>query len=90
MKHILPVVLCALFPLWLEAQKSYPDSLKWVMGHASNDSVRFSTSRQLLTFYREVSRDSAFCYAKVALELAQRNKKKLAEAKRWYPKAIYC
>ena len=80
MKHILPVVLSALFPLWLAAQQQYQDSLKLVMKQASNDSVRFNTSRELLTFYREVNRDSAFYYAAFALKLAQQNKKKLAEA----------
>ena len=80
MKHILPVVLGALLPLWMNAQQLYPDSLKLVMKHASNDSVRFNTSRELLTFYREVNRDSAFYYAALALKLAQQNKKKLAEA----------
>jgi signal transduction histidine kinase len=80
MKHILPVVLTALLPLWLQGQQYYPDSLKLVMKNASNDSVRFNTSRELLTFYREVNRDSAFYYAAVALKLAQENRKKLAEA----------
>jgi len=80
MKHILPVVLSALFPLWLAAQQQYQDSLKLVMKQASNDSVRFNTSRELLTFYREVNRDSAFYYAAIALKLAQQNRKKLAEA----------
>jgi two-component system NtrC family sensor kinase len=80
MKHILPVVLSLLFPLWMDAQSNYPDSLIAVMKQASNDSVRFKTSRELLIFYREVNRDSAFHYAAVALRLAQQNKKKLAEA----------
>ena len=80
MKHILPVVLTALLPLWLQAQQYYPDSLKLVMKNASNDSIRFNASRELLTFFREVNRDSAFYYAAFALKLAQENKKKLAEA----------
>jgi two-component system NtrC family sensor kinase len=80
MKHILAVVFTALVSLCLQAQQHYPDSLKLVMKNASNDSVGFNTSRELLTFYREVNRDSAFYYAAVALKLAQENKKKLAEA----------
>jgi signal transduction histidine kinase len=67
-------------PIVSDAQLILSDSLVHAYRNASNDSIRFSLNRQLLSYYGNTNLDSALKYAEIGVQLAQKNNMKLAEA----------
>ncbi len=64
----------------LTAQTLLPDSLRIAYRETNADSVKFSVSRAIYTFYEETNRDSALHYARFRYELARKNKRRIEEA----------
>ncbi len=80
MKSILKLILLFIIPLISQAQLVLSDSLVNAYQNASNDSMRFALNRRLLSYYSNTNLDSAFKYAEIGVQLAKKNKMKLAEA----------
>lgn len=79
MKQLLRIVILLLLSFELFAQQNVQDSLKRSLSNAVDDSSRYIILRRIYDYYEETSRDSAFYYAHLCLQLAQKNKQKLAE-----------
>ncbi len=79
-KCIIVFISCTAAALRLQAQPLLPDSLRYGLEHAANDSIRFKFSRPIYTFYEETNRDSALAYATLRYAIAKRNKRKIEEA----------
>ncbi len=80
MRLLIKIVLLFSMPVFSIAQKSVPDSLRLVLQNPASDSVNYVTSMQLGYYFSENNRDSSLFYYENALRIAQKNKKKLAEA----------
>ncbi len=80
MKEHLKILLLLLMPIFSIAQKSFPDSLRLVLQNPTSDSIRYLASMELGYYFSENNRDSSLFYYESALQIAQKNKKKLAEA----------
>jgi two-component system NtrC family sensor kinase len=80
MKHTFKIVLLVLFPLLLNAQQSFLDSLKNEFKDSPDGLRRFKVSREIYNYYEESNRDSALYYAAQGLLIAQNNHNKIAEA----------
>ena len=80
MKSILKLILLFFIPLISQAQLVLSDSLVNAYQNASNDSMRFALNRKLLSYYSNTNLDSAFKYAEIGVQIAKKNKMKLAEA----------
>jgi signal transduction histidine kinase len=81
MKNRAKIVLLLLSPLFAQSQQSYPDSLRNILQHAANDSMRYVAERELYNFYEESNRDSALYYAEQSLLLGKKYNKKLVQAR---------
>ena len=77
---IIVFICCTTAALRLQAQPLLPDSLRYGLQRAANDSLRFKFSRPIYTFYEETNRDSALAYAKLRYDIAKRNKRRIEEA----------
>jgi len=73
MKTLIKIVLLLLMSIEVNAQHSYPDSLKQVLKNVTNDSARFDISVKLATYYQEDKRDSALYYCDKSLSIAKEN-----------------
>lgn len=80
MMSILKLMLLLFIPFFTEAQLILSDSLVNAYKNASTDSMRFELNRQLLSYYTNTNLDSALKYAEIGVQIAQKNKMKLAEA----------
>ncbi len=80
MKWILKLILFLFIPIISDAQLILSDSLVHAYQNASNDSIRFALNRRLLSYYGNTNQDSALKYAEIGVQIAQKNKMKLAEA----------
>ncbi|HEX7845175.1 MAG TPA: ATP-binding protein [Chitinophagaceae bacterium] len=78
MKLILKLLLLLSLPVFAQAQ--YVDSLREAFWQAKEDSVKYDLGKTLYDYYEETNKDSALYYAELDLELARKNKHKLAEA----------
>ncbi|MEO6668050.1 MAG: hypothetical protein ABIN36_01155, partial [Ferruginibacter sp.] len=79
-KHFSKIVLFVVFPLLVNAQQNFPDSLKNILVKAADDLVRYKTCQNIYNYYEERNRDSALYYAEQQLLLSRRHNEKLAEA----------
>ncbi len=71
-----------MFPVVVFAQQSLPDSLRNILYHAANDSVRYKASWAITSgYYGAINRDTALYVMEQALSLARKNNKKLPEAR---------
>ena len=82
MKRILKIAFLVFIPFLSNAQLTLPDSVVIAHRNATNDSVRFFLNLQIAGYYFNVNQDSALKYAEEGLQIARRNKMKLAEANR--------
>jgi two-component system, NtrC family, sensor kinase len=73
MKTCIKLILLQLICLSVNAQQSYPDSLKKALKNAITDSSRYHIIEQLGTFYKEDKRDSALYYFEKSLDIAKTN-----------------
>ena len=58
MKHILNILLFIVFPFLMNAQQSYPDSLRNVLETTSIDSIQYDLNIKPGDFYEEKNLDS--------------------------------
>ncbi|MDB5231534.1 MAG: hypothetical protein JWN76_2339 [Chitinophagaceae bacterium] len=77
MKYCIKIFLI-IFPVVVSAQNK-GDSLKRILAHTQNDSIRYLTCSGLYDVYEETNRDSALYYAGQELAVSSRNQKKLCE-----------
>ncbi|HKB45229.1 MAG TPA: tetratricopeptide repeat protein, partial [Chitinophagaceae bacterium] len=80
MKHLLKILLFGLFPFMMNAQQSYPDSLRQALNNASVDSIRYHLNIKLSDFYEEKNFDSSLYFAEQSILIARKTNQKLAEA----------
>ncbi|MDX2047580.1 MAG: ATP-binding protein [Chitinophagaceae bacterium] len=80
MRRILKLTLLFFIPFISDAQLILSDSLVNAYKNAANDSTRYFLNRQLLSYYFNTNLDSALKYAEIGVQIAQKNKMKLAEA----------
>ena len=80
MKTCLKTPLLLLIPAISLAQKTRPDNLRMVLKNSTTDSVSYLANMELGYYFSENNRDSSLLYYENALKIAQKNKKKLAEA----------
>ncbi|MES1226880.1 MAG: hypothetical protein ABUT20_66010, partial [Bacteroidota bacterium] len=80
MKWFFKIILFILFPLFVTAQQSLPDSLKNALKNSTDGPVRYRISRDIYSIYEESNRDSALYYAEQGLLIAQRSHHKIAES----------
>ncbi|WP_297823387.1 ATP-binding protein [Segetibacter sp.] len=80
MKPILQILLL-LMPLFCCSQQRTIDSLKQLLPTATTDSARFQLFSNIVSNYRATHYDSALYYTNESLLLAQRNGKKINEAR---------
>ena len=80
MKTCLKILLLLLIPAISTAQKTRPDSLRLVLQNSTSDSVSYLANMELGFYFSESNRDSSLFYYEYALQIAQKNKKKLSEA----------
>ncbi len=82
MKWICKIAFLVFIPFLSNAQLTLPDSVVIAYRNATDDSVRFFLNLQIAGYYFNVNQDSALKYAEEGLQIARRNKMKLAEANR--------
>ncbi len=80
MKWMLHMIGLIFIPFLSEAQLNLPDSILKTYRTATDDSVRFFSNFEITAYYFNTNQDSALKYAEEGLQIARRNKMKLAEA----------
>ncbi len=80
MKHFVILILFVCVSFGLKAQQTLPDSLRIAFQQAANDTIKFTASRVVYTFYEETNRDSALHYAQLRYALAKKYNRKIEEA----------
>ena len=80
MRRYLIILLGVLLCFITKAQLVLPDSLKNAFVGATDDSVRFKTSRAIYTFFEETNRDSALNYATLRYDIAKKYHRTIEEA----------
>ncbi len=81
MKACIKLLLLLLVSVNVIGQQNYADSLKRVLKAAQTDSSAYRIQTDLAFYYSENNRDSALYYADNCIMLAQKNNKKLDEAR---------
>ncbi len=66
-------LLLIVFPYFVKAQNNYADSLLKIISQ-SNDSIKVTNLKKLSSFYSTKNTDSAFFFAKKALQIAKKTK----------------
>ena len=80
MKHLFKILFYILFPFLVNAQQSYPDSLRQALENTSVDLIKVDLNLYLADFYEEKNLDSALYFAEQAVLIARKENQKLAEA----------
>ncbi len=80
MKYYFITLLILLLPMVMNAQQSYPDSLKQALHSSTTDSAKFSIAFALCLYYSEDNLDSSLIYINQGLLAARKNNRKINEA----------
>src|SRR5258706_6186099 len=73
-------ILFILLPIWMNAQQSYPDSLKNIFKNAPEGAPQFTAARNIYNYYEERNRDSGLYYTKQTVAIARKYGVKIPEA----------
>ena len=79
MKFNLKILLFFFFPLLVNAQQNI-DSLKSILIHGTDASLRYKAARGIYDYYEEKNRDTALYYADQSVLIAKQNSQKVPEA----------